>query len=195
MKQSMLLTMCAVLAFAMTGCRYDKSNAGADAAADNAAMNAGGDTENLDANANDPNVESGSLSDISASDREAKSWADLGYKVCTDVNFEPVYFGFDATIIQNSELYKIDAVTSHLKDKTDRVVQIEGNCDERGSNEYNVGLGENRAIMLRNYLIENGIDVARIKTVSNGEENPAVQGNDESAWSKNRRGEFFIYSK
>ena len=72
---------------------------------------------------------------------------------------------------------------------------IEGNCDERGSNEYNMSLGENRAIIIRNYLIQSGISADRIQTRSYGEEKPAVMGSDESAWSRNRRGEFAIFQK
>ena len=77
--------------------------------------------------------------------------------------------------------------------KPERVVLVEGNCDERGSNEYNMTLGENRAIIVRNYLVQNGIDGSRIQTRSYGEERPAAEGHDESAWALNRRAEFGIY--
>jgi peptidoglycan-associated lipoprotein len=117
------------------------------------------------------------------------------YTRCTDVDFAPVYFGFDSTVVPQGELGKIDAVAQHLTAKTDRVVVVEGNCDERGSNEYNMSLGENRAIIIRNYLVQNGISADRIQTRSYGEEKPAAVGNDESAWSRNRRGEFAIYQK
>ena len=86
-------------------------------------------------------------------------------------------------------------MAKHLKDNPDRVVSIEGNCDERGSTEYNVSLGENRALIAKNYLVQNDIADSRIKTVSRGEENPAVEGTGESVWSQNRRDEFFIYKK
>ncbi|MBP5285945.1 MAG: OmpA family protein [Kiritimatiellae bacterium] len=90
---------------------------------------------------------------------------------------------------------KIDAVADHLAENADRVAVIEGNCDERGSNEYNMSLGENRAIIIRNYLVQSGISADRIQTRSFGEENPAVDGFDEEAYAKNRRGEFSIYKK
>jgi peptidoglycan-associated lipoprotein len=106
-----------------------------------------------------------------------------------------VYFGFDSTVVPQGELGKIDAVVQHLNSKSDRVVVVEGNCDERGSNEYNMSLGENRAIILRNYLVQSGIAADRIQTRSYGEEKPAATGNDESAWALNRRGEFAIYQK
>ena len=117
------------------------------------------------------------------------------YTRCTDVNFEPVYFGFDSTVVPQGELGKIDAVVQHLNSRPDRVVVVEGNCDERGSNEYNMALGENRAVILRNYLVQSGIAADRIQTRSYGEEKPASDGHDESAWALNRRGEFAIYQK
>lgn len=188
MKFTTVMAVLAVsLAFATTGCKYDKANKGAGGAG------AGAD-------------DSAQVSDISTSDDDAISQAQSGsisdagerrfediYAKCTDVAFEPVYFGFDSTVVPSGEISKIDAVTQHLSDKTDRVVVIEGNCDERGSNEYNMSLGENRAIILRGYLVQNGISPDRIQTRSNGEERPAVEGHNESAWAKNRRGEFVIY--
>ena len=112
---------------------------------------------------------------------------------CTDVDFSPVYFGFDSTVVPQGELGKIDAVAQHLTSRPERVVVVEGNCDERGSNEYNMALGDQRAVVIRNYLVQNGIAADRIQHRSYGEEKPAVDGHDESAWSRNRRGEFAIY--
>ena len=171
-------TMTAVLAAALciAGCRYDKAGKGA-GAGDNA-------------NAQDISAaQSGSIGDAS----EGK-FEDM-YAKCTDVDFEPVYFGFDSTVVPQGELGKIDAVVQHLASRADRVVVVDGNCDERGSNEYNMALGENRAIIVRNYLVQSGIAADRIQTRSYGEEKPAVDGHDESAWSRNRRGEFAIFQK
>ena len=111
------------------------------------------------------------------------------------MNFAPVYFGFDSTVVPAGELGKIDAVAQHLADTANRVVIVEGNCDDRGPNEYNMSLGENRAVIIRNYLVQNGVAADRIQTRSNGEEKPAVEGQGESVWSKNRRGEFAIFQK
>ena len=180
MKFSTMLTVFAVaLAFASAGCRYDKAGKGAGSGS--------GQGEGMDISSS--SSQEGSLSDMS----EGK-FEDL-YTRCTDVDFTPVYFGFDSTVVPQGELGKIDAVAQHLTEKTDRVVVVEGNCDERGSNEYNMSLGENRAIIIRNYLVQNGIASDRIQTRSYGEEKPAVVGSDESAWSRNRRGEFAIYQK
>ena len=174
MKFSTIMAVFAVaLAVVSTGCKYDKAGKGSGS----------------DVNGQDISGESGSISGAS----EGK-FEDL-YTRCTDVDFAPVYFGFDSTVVPQGELGKIDAVAQHLTAKTDRVVVVEGNCDERGSSEYNMSLGENRAIIIRNYLVQSGIAADRIQTRSYGAEKPAVDGHDESAWAKNRRGEFAIYQK
>lgn len=177
-------TMMAVFAAALcvAGCKYSKINEGEIAGENGDAI--GSDINGQDIAGND---QAGSLSGLT----EGK-FEDL-YTRCTDVNFAPVYFGFDSTVVPQGELGKIDEVVQHLNSHPTRVTVVEGNCDERGSNEYNMSLGENRAIIIRNYLVESGIDAKRIQTRSYGEEKPAVIGNDESAWSKNRRGEFAIF--
>ena len=175
MKFSTIMAVLAVsLAVVTTGCKYDKAGKGANGS---------------DINAQDISGQEGSISSAS----EGK-FEDL-YTRCTDVDFAPVYFGFDSTVVPQGELGKIDAVVQHLTAKTDRVVVVEGNCDERGSSEYNMSLGENRAIIIRNYLVQSGIAADRIQTRSYGAEKPAVDGHDESAWAKNRRGEFAIFQK
>ena len=182
MKFSTILAVFAVgLAVVSTGCKYDKAGKGG--------AGAGGAGTGSDINGQDISSQEGSISGAS----EGK-FEDL-YTRCTDVNFAPVYFGFDSTVVPQGELGKIDAVAQHLTAKTDRVVVVEGNCDERGSSEYNMSLGENRAIIIRNYLVQSGITADRIQTRSYGAEKPAVDGHDESAWAKNRRGEFAIYQK
>ena len=181
MKFSTILAVFAVaLSVATTGCKYDKAGKGG-------AGNGAG--SGSDINGQDISGEMGSISGAS----EGK-FEDL-YTRCTDVDFAPVYFDLDSTVIKQGELAKIDAVVQHLTAKTDRVVVVEGNCDERGSSEYNMSLGENRAIIIRNYLVQSGITADRIQTRSYGSEKPAVEGHDESAWSKNRRGEFAIFQK
>ena len=177
-------TITAVLAAALcvAGCRYDKANNGGGSGDDANTANAQDITATDDA-------QSGPIGGVSE-----RKFEDI-YTRCTDVSFEPVYFGFDSTVVPQGELGKIDAVAQHLTSRTDRVVVVEGNCDERGSNEYNMSLGENRAIIVRNYLVQNGIAADRIQTRSYGEEKPAVDGHDESAWSRNRRGEFAIFQK
>lgn len=107
--------------------------------------------------------------------------------------FAPVYFGYDSSQIAASERSKIETVAQRLKQNNSVAVIVEGNCDERGSNEYNLALGERRAQAIRDYLASLGISADRIQTKSYGEENPANPGHDETAWAANRRGEFVLY--
>ena len=188
MKFSSIMTVFAVaIAFAATGCKYDKAGGGADVAG------AGDDVSAIGTDINGTDVGGADEGDISAASNSG-NFEDM-YTKCTDVAFAPVYFGFDSTVVPQGEIGKIDAVAQHLDSNADRVVVVEGNCDERGSNEYNMALGENRAIIVRNYLVQSGIAADRIQTRSYGEEKPAVDGHDESAWSRNRRGEFAVFQK
>ncbi|HRZ11988.1 MAG TPA: OmpA family protein [Kiritimatiellia bacterium] len=106
--------------------------------------------------------------------------------------FTAVYFDYDSSQIKDSERSKIDAVASHLQSAGTANLVVEGNADERGSNEYNLALGERRALAIRAYLVGLGIDGNRITTKSLGEEQPVVMGHDEESWSQNRRGEFVL---
>lgn len=179
-------TIAAVLtaALCMTGCKYAGINEGASDSALNDNAN-GSDISALSSS----DAQSGSLDGVTG-----RAFDDL-YQRCTDVNFAPIYFGFDSTVVPAEELPKIDDVVSHLNANPNRVTIIEGNCDERGSSEYNMSLGENRAVIIRNYLVQSGISADRIQTRSYGAEKPADPGHDESAWARNRRGEFAIFQK
>jgi peptidoglycan-associated lipoprotein len=106
--------------------------------------------------------------------------------------FTPVYFEYDSAQINDSERTKIEAVAEQLKTGSLNVI-VEGHCDERGSNEYNLALGERRALAIRAYLVGLGIDASRIQTKSYGEERPAALGHDDASWSQNRRGEFSLF--
>jgi len=112
-----------------------------------------------------------------------------------DISFDVVYFTYDSYILPPNEIAKVDQIGQHMNSTPNHVLVIEGNCDERGSNEYNLSLGENRALAIRSYLINMGVSSDRIQTRSFGEENPAVMGMDESAWRMNRRGEFSLFQK
>ena len=103
-----------------------------------------------------------------------------------------VYFEYDRSRIRSEERAKLAAVAEHLKSNPTEALLIEGHCDERGTEEYNRALGERRALAAREYLASLGIQGERVRTVSYGEDKPAVDGHDESAWSKNRRGEFIL---
>ena len=111
------------------------------------------------------------------------------------VTFAPVYFAFDSYALPPSEVSKAEQVAQHLLQNAGHVLVIEGHCDERGSNEYNLSLGENRALSVRTRLTELGVAADRIQTRSYGEEKPAVAGSGEEAWHLNRRGEFALFQK
>jgi len=103
-----------------------------------------------------------------------------------------VYFEFDKSELKPSEKAKVDAVAEFLKSNPTFKLELEGHCDERGTDEYNRSLGERRALSIREYLIAVAIAAERVGTISYGEDKPAVHGQDESAYAKNRRGEFIV---
>jgi peptidoglycan-associated lipoprotein len=104
---------------------------------------------------------------------------------------EAVYFDFDSAAIRGDQRSTLQANTGAINQNAAwKTVVLEGHCDERGSEEYNLALGERRANSVKQYLVDSGVSGARIDTVSFGESKPAVQGHDESAWKWNRRVEF-----
>jgi peptidoglycan-associated lipoprotein len=105
---------------------------------------------------------------------------------------QTVYFDFDSSAIKSSESGKLSSVADYLRGHPQSALRIEGNCDERGTEEYNRSLGERRALAAREELIRLGIDSLKLVTVSYGEDQPAVQGHDESAYKKNRRDDFVV---
>lgn len=109
------------------------------------------------------------------------------------VNFQDVNFLYDSYQIPRSEIPKIEEVADYMKENRGVRLIIEGHCDERGSREYNMSLGEHRALAVRAYLVGLGIASSRIQTRSYGEEQPLDFGHNESAWRKNRRAEFVLY--
>ena len=107
----------------------------------------------------------------------------------------PVYFSYNEAAIPAAEQGKVANAALFLMQNPGVVLLVEGNCDERGTNEYNMSLGEFRAQSVRNALVAQGIEPARIQTVSYGEEKPAVAGSGESAWRLNRRGDFAFFQR
>jgi peptidoglycan-associated lipoprotein len=102
-----------------------------------------------------------------------------------------VYFDYDSFIIKPEFQATIEAHAQFLKSNSRAKISLEGHTDERGGREYNLALGQKRADAVRQSLSLLGVDTSQIETVSFGEEKPAMQGADESAFSKNRRAEFF----
>ena len=107
---------------------------------------------------------------------------------------ETVYFDYDSSVLKTGEKPKVAAVADYLKANSAKAVRVEGNCDERGTEEYNRSLGERRALAVREELIRLGIDPTRADTTSYGKDRPVDPGHDESAWKKNRRDDFIVLS-
>jgi peptidoglycan-associated lipoprotein len=105
------------------------------------------------------------------------------------IGLEPVYFDYDQSLIRDDQRATLGNNANAIKGMKLAKVTVEGHCDERGSDEYNLALGERRANAVKQYLVDSGVS-ASIDTVSYGESRPAVQGSDESAWRMNRRAEF-----
>jgi peptidoglycan-associated lipoprotein len=103
-----------------------------------------------------------------------------------------VYFDFDRYNVKASERGKAEAVASYLSEHPGHDLLIEGHCDERGTEGYNLSLGEKRAQSLREYLANLGVSPGRVRTLSLGESQPADPGHNEAAWAKNRRGVFVV---
>jgi len=105
---------------------------------------------------------------------------------------QTLYFDYDKASVRTAEQSKLDAVADYMKSHGEVAVRVEGNCDERGTEEYNRALGERRALAAREYLVRLGVSADRVDTISYGEDKPADSGHNESAWSKNRRDEFQV---
>ena len=105
---------------------------------------------------------------------------------------EDVFFDFDKSVLREDAKASLNRNLSWLKSNAGVKVVVEGHCDERGTNEYNLALGERRAKAAQEYLVAAGIAADRVKTISYGEERPFVLGHDESAWRYNRRGHFAV---
>ncbi len=105
---------------------------------------------------------------------------------------EDVFFDFDKAVLRDDAKASLNRNVAWLKGSAGAKVTVEGHADERGTNEYNVALGERRAKAVQEYLVAAGVAAARVRTISYGEERPFVLGHDESAWRWNRRGHFVV---
>jgi len=105
-----------------------------------------------------------------------------------------IHFDLDKSNIRADDMGALDQKVAILQANPELKIRIGGHCDERGSDEYNLALGNRRAQSAKQYLVSHGIDASRIETQSWGEERPLVDGHDENAWSQNRRDEFEVTS-
>jgi peptidoglycan-associated lipoprotein len=109
--------------------------------------------------------------------------------------FQPVFFRLDSSDVDTAAQQALNANAEIMKKYPTWVVTIEGHADERGTAEYNLALGERRALSARTYLVSLGLSADRLRTVSYGKEFPFDPGHDEAAWAKNRRAQFVLTSK
>ena len=124
----------------------------------------------------------GSITETSGSGIVSGSQEDLIVNVG-----DRVFFGYDSSDLDSDALELLQDQVAWLKQNSDVTVTIEGHCDERGTREYNLALGEKRAQAVKNYLIGLGINPDRVSTISYGKERPAVVGSNDGAWAQNRR--------
>lgn len=103
-----------------------------------------------------------------------------------------VHFEYDSSVVKSGEKSKVKAVADYLKANMADAVEIEGHCDERGTEEYNRSLGDRRALALREALAAQGVDPMRVDTISYGKDRPVDTGKSEASHRKNRRGEFVL---
>ena len=103
-----------------------------------------------------------------------------------------IHFDFDKASVLSGDASVLDQKVGILQANPNLKIRVAGHCDERGSDEYNLALGNRRALAAKQYLVSHGIDAGRIETVSYGKERPLDPGHDEGAWAKNRRDEFEI---
>ncbi|MBR7104989.1 MAG: OmpA family protein [Lentisphaeria bacterium] len=127
----------------------------------------------------------GDPASVGASDKDGWREADPSGN---RLNMPVIYFAYDSDVLVPSETANLDKIAAYMQDKPELGLVIQGHCDQRGTEEYNRALGERRANAIRSYLVKKGVADFKIKTVSFGEDQPAVTGSGESVWRQNRRG-------
>jgi peptidoglycan-associated lipoprotein len=110
----------------------------------------------------------------------------------TPSQFDDVRFDFDRAVVREDGRKTCQAVAAYMKKNPNAMLLVEGHCDERGTAEYNLALGERRAVAVVNYLVSLGVPMERLSTISFGEERPLDPGHDEGAWARNRRAHFVL---
>ena len=140
------------------------------------------DASGSGATSSDSSVDDGQITETSGSGIVSGSQEDLIVNVG-----DRVFFGYDSSDLDSDALELLQDQVAWLKQNSNVSVTIEGHCDERGTREYNLALGEKRAQAVKNYLIGLGVDPDRVSTISYGKERPAVVGSNDGAWAQNRR--------
>ncbi len=140
------------------------------------------DSSGTGSSSSDASVEEGTITVSEGSGIVQGSQEDLIVNVG-----DRVFFGYDSSDLDSDALELLQDQVAWLKQNSNVTVTIEGHCDERGTREYNLALGEKRAQAVKNYLIGLGVNPDRVSTISYGKERPAVVGSNDGAWAQNRR--------
>ncbi|MBN2231340.1 MAG: peptidoglycan-associated lipoprotein Pal [Deltaproteobacteria bacterium] len=178
-----LVCLALVLAFALSACSTCKT----DTLAEETVSEPAGMTTPQDVKPAEPASQPGISESGLAADGAGKPG--IGDRLA------PIYFDFDKFNLKDTPRATLAKHAQWLKDNARAVIRIEGNCDERGSNEYNLALGERRAASAKKYLVYLGISPDRLETISYGEERPLCADHNEDCWWKNRRDDFAIVAK
>jgi len=141
----------------------------------------------------EPISDSVSSTDVTASSGDRLTDIANRYKTSSQgvPEFGDIYFDFDSYSIQGDYRRVLDDLSSWLT-SNNAILLVEGHCDDRGTREYNLALGDRRALSIKDYLLASGVPDLKIETVSYGEERPVCKDESESCWTKNRRGHFVI---
>jgi peptidoglycan-associated lipoprotein len=129
---------------------------------------------------------------IAEDSKYSKLWNGEGKEDAEKFKADIVYFDTDSAVIKKTEQTKLQDVADYFKGNATDAVTVQGHCDERGTEGYNLTLGDKRALAVREYLGTLGVDPARVHTISYGESRPVEKGHSEAAWKKNRRGVFIL---
>ena len=127
---------------------------------------------------------------VVAEEETGPTEADYAAMAPQEYGIEDVFFAFDDYSLSDPAMDTLDAVARIMREHSDITYVIEGHCDERGTVEYNLALGEKRSIAVRDYLVSLGVPRYRLRVTSYGEEHPFARGSNEEAWAQNRRAHF-----
>ncbi len=139
-----------------------------------------------------PQSELPKAGDESGGTVQAGDQATVPEAVGTEFANENIHFAFDSAVLSDQAQRTLTDKAEYLRANPGLMVTVEGHCDERGTDAYNMALGDRRAKSAKDFLVNMGIGVDRLSTISYGEERPVAQGQDELSWAKNRRAQFVI---
>ena len=190
MKKKVAVFAAVLAAVALSGCTATKANMSGDARDENTPLSGGiidGDGARVPGQDGDL-AQAPDFSDETGDARAADGLAaDDPRRTDPDLRQRLIYFEFDKSVVTPDQLGVLEAHARFMMENPHRAVLLEGHADERGSNEYNLALGQRRANAVRDILVANGVDSFNIETISFGEERPRVPASNEAAWAENRR--------